>query len=353
MRDHTREIESQVSDAFANRSHLEVRGGGSKAFYGRTPTGSPLDIGQHRGVINYQPKELVLTARSGTPLTEIYSVLAEESQMLAFEPPGFGDQATLGGTLACGFSGPRRPYSGSCRDFVLGVRIINGRGEILRFGGEVMKNVAGYDVSRLMTGALGTLGVILNVSLKVIPVDEACVTLVQRMDRSRVIGEMNRWARQPIPLSAASYVNDQLYLRLSGTTAATRSAHARIGGDQQKSPLHFWSQLREHQHRFFTTGGKPLWRLSLPATAPWLELPGEQLIDWGGAQRWLRSDASASTLFEVARKHGGHATLFRGGDRCTTIFQPLPDGLGKLHRRVKQAFDPAGILNPGRMYQGV
>ncbi len=345
----TRELQQAVQEALAAGSALQLRGGGSKGFYGRAPGGSPLAIAGHSGIINYEPKELALTARAGTPLAELKRLLAEQRQMLAFDPPAFGDQATLGGTIACGLSGPRRPYAGSVRDFVLGTRIINGRGEILHFGGEVMKNVAGYDVSRLMTGALGTLGLILEVSLKVLPMPEQEITLVQERSAAEAIEVINAWAGRPLPVSAACYDGLHLHVRLSGAPAAVAAGRDRIGGEEATEGAAFWKAVREHKHPFFADD-RPLWRLSLPSGAPPLELPGKQLIDWGGAQRWLFSDAGADDVRGPLATAGGHASLFRGGDRRGPVFQPLPEALATIHRNLKQAFDPQGIFNPGRLY---
>lgn len=352
MNDLTEQFQEVVRNASAEGAPLELKGSGSKDFYGREASGSPLMLGDHQGIVNYEPKELVLTARCGTSLAELEILLAEQGQMLAFEPPHFGENATLGGSIACGFSGPRRPYAGSARDFVLGVRIINGRGEVLRFGGEVMKNVAGYDVSRLMTGSLGTLGLILDVSLKVLPQPEDEITLAQERSPEEAIRFMNELAARPLPLSAACYDGVHLYLRLSGAPKALAAAHKLIGGDIQTEGAAFWQDLREQQHGFFSSE-LPLWRLSIPSHASHLSLPGKQFIDWGGAQRWLISDADAGTIRQAASKAGGHATLFRGGDHGSEVFHPLPETLFALHRRLKSSFDPEGIFNPGRMYENL
>lgn len=350
MSDLTDRLRERVVQAIAEGDPLELRGGGSKRFYGREAMGTPLALDGHRGVINYEPKELVLTARAGTPLTELEMLLAEQGQMLAFEPPHFGSSATLGGAIACGLSGPRRPYAGSARDFVLGVRIINGRGEVLRFGGEVMKNVAGYDVSRLMTGAVGTLGLILEVSLKVLPCPEKEITLVQDRRPDEAIRIMNEWAAKPMPLSAACYDGLNLYVRLSGTPTAVAAGHGRIGGDRWADGAAFWQDLREQQHGFFSSG-KPVWRLSLPSHTLHLDLPGKQFIDWGGAQRWLVSDAGTQRIRKAAVRAGGHAMLFRGGEAGDEVFHPLPESLSILHQNLKHSFDPDGIFNPGRLYR--
>jgi glycolate oxidase FAD binding subunit len=327
-----------------------VRGSGSKSFLGRATAGDALDVSTHAGIVNYQPTELVLTARCGTTLEEIEAALAEHGQMLPFEPPRFGPGATIGGTIACGLSGPARPYLGAARDLVLGTRVLTGRGEVLRFGGEVMKNVAGYDVSRLMTGALGTLGVLLEVSMKVLPLPAARRTLVQERTPAEAIELMNRWAGRPLPVTATCHDGERLYVRLSGAEMGVTQAAKDIGGEPLAKDQDFWrDKIREQGHGFFA-GASPLWRLSVPQATPPMELPGKQLLEWGGAQRWLRTDADAETVRRAAQRAGGHATLFRGGDRGGEVFQPLPPALAALHRNLKRAFDPQGLLNPGRLY---
>jgi glycolate oxidase FAD binding subunit len=342
-------LQDKLRHAAAGGIPLAIHGGGSKAFYGRPVTGEPLPLGEYRGVIDYSPSELVITARAGTPLAELETLLAQEGQMLAFEPPHFGSQATLGGAIACGLSGPARPYAGAARDFVLGVTCLNGKGERLRFGGQVMKNVAGYDVSRTLTGSLGTLAVLLDISLKVLPRPETAITLCRACSQAEAIALFNRWAGQPLPLSGACHLDGRLYVRLSGTGRGVLAAAERIGADRMEESGALWQGLREHGLEFFH-GDIPLWRLSLPPAAPPLEIDGSFLIDWGGAQRWLRSEASAGTIRSTVAAHGGHATLFRGTGRSGDVFQPLPAPLLALHQRLKRAFDPRGILNPGRMY---
>jgi glycolate oxidase FAD binding subunit len=347
-RDLTPELAEQVREAAKRATPLRILGGGTKSFYSSGPVeGRTLSVVAHRGIVSYEPTELVITARAGTPLAEIEQALAERRQMLGFEPPHFGPGATLGGTIACGLSGPRRPYAGAARDFVLGVRILNGKGECLRFGGQVMKNVAGYDVARLMAGALGTLGVLLEVSLKVLPRPAVELTLALPMDAAEAIRRMNELAGRPLPLSAACHLGDTLYIRLSGSETAVKAARQRIGGEPVAQDEAFWLRVREHTHGFFAGDlGIPLWRLSVPPATPPLELPGKWMLDWGGAQRWLRSPAPAEEIFEAARAAGGYATCWRGGGGQNR-FQPLPPALAALHRRLKAAFDPAGILNPG------
>ena len=339
----------QLQTATADATPLAIQGGGSKAFYGRICEGQPCQVGDHSGVIDYTPAELVISARAGTPLAELEAVLAKEGQMLAFEPPHFGTTATLGGTIACGLSGPRRPYAGAARDFVLGVNCINGKGELLRLGGQVMKNVAGYDLSRLLTGSLGTLAVLLEVHLKVLPRPEVEATLQQTCSADEAVLRCSHWAGQPLPLSGACHSDGQLYLRLSGSAQGVAAAAATIGGDSCDDGPGFWQALREQQLPFFQDD-TPLWRLSVPPAAAGIDIEGQQLLDWGGAQRWLKSQAPDVQIRDALTATGGHATLYRNGDRSGAVFQPLPPGMLALQRRLKQSFDPAGILNPGRLY---
>ena len=338
-------LQDEVRAAAANHTALAIAGGGTKTFYTGTPQGKSFAVTGHRGIVSYEPTELVVTARAGTPLAEIEAVLSEKGQMLGFEPPYFGATATLGGTIACGFSGPRRPYAGSARDFVLGTKIINGKGEILKFGGEVMKNVAGYDISRLMVGALGTLGVLLEISLKVLPKPAKEITLCFAMPADKAIAAMNAWAGLPLPLSAACHTGDTLYVRLSGTEPGVRAASAKLGGAVVEKGDEFWRELREHQHGFFQEA-TPLWRLSVPPATPPINLPGKWILDWGGAQRWLMSDAPANAIHQHAENVGGYATLFRHEQMNGAAFHRLPAMLATLHQNLKRAFDPDGIINP-------
>jgi glycolate oxidase FAD binding subunit len=348
--DLTSELQARVRDAAERGTPLAIRGGGSKAFYGRAVQGEPLEVAGHRGVVSYEPTELVITARAGTPLAEVEALLAGRGQMLPFEPPHFGGQATIGGMVAAGLSGPARPWAGAVRDAVLGVKILNGRGEILSFGGQVMKNVAGYDLSRLMAGALGTLGVILEVSLKVLPRPARMTTLVQELDAAGAARHLAAWGRQPLPISATLHQEDRLYIRLSGTALGVAAAQKTIGGEAADAGI--WEDLREQRLDFFQTG-LPLWRLSLPAAAGRLDLPGDSLSEWGGALRWLKTGLPAAKVRAAAAVAGGHATLFRGHDGQGEVFRPLSPVLMGLHQRLKQSLDPRGILNPGRMYAGL
>ena len=343
------DICARVAQAAARKSALRIRGGGTKDFYGGAPRGEELVMARCAGVVAYEPRELVLTVRAGTGLDEVERILAAERQMLAFEPPHFAEGSTIGGAVATGLSGPRRPYAGAVRDFVLGTRIVNGKGEDLAFGGRVIKNVAGYDVSRLMVGALGTLGVVTEVSFKVLPLPAAETTLAFELDEQAATTQANRWAGQPLPLSATAWHQGVLRVRLSGAEAALRAARAKMGGEEVADAGPYWRDLRDHRLAFFAAD-RPLWRISVPQTAPALALPHAQLVEWGGGLRWVSAELDAATVRAAAEKAGGHATLFRGGDKAAGAFHPLKPALWKIHQRLKQAFDPAGILNPGRLY---
>lgn len=332
------------------RQPLCMRGGGSKDFYGGVPVGHILDTRPYAGIVHYDPTELVITARCGTPLTELKNTLAEHKQHLAFDPPHFG-AATVGGMVAAGLSGPTRASLGSLRDHILGVRMMNGEGALLRFGGEVMKNVAGFDISRLMAGSLGTLGLILEVSFKVLPLPLSETSLRFEMTQEQALRTLNLWAGQPWPLTASAWEEGWLTVRLTGAAAAVASAQSQLGGERldPASAREFWLGLREHMSSFFA-GDEPLWRLSIPSTAQPIALPGRQLIEWGGSQRWLRSEAGIADIRDRAAATGGHATLFRGSQTRRDVFTPLSPGLRELHQRLKQGFDPGGIFNPGRLY---
>ncbi|MBT9613458.1 MAG: glycolate oxidase subunit GlcE [Burkholderiales bacterium] len=337
-----------IRQAISRRRPVRIRGSGSKDFYGGASQGEVLDTTAYRGVIDYAPEELVITARAGTPLAEIEAALAVNGQMLPFEPPHFGPRATLGGCVAAGLSGPRRASLGAVRDFVLGIQMMDGKADPLRFGGQVMKNVAGYDVSRLMAGSLGTLGLILEVSLKVLPRPKDEATLQFECDEVLALQKMNRWAGAPLPISATCYHDQVLTLRLSGAKAAVQAAHAKLGGQALVAGEEFWRGIREQSANFFRSSA-PLWRLSLPSTAV-LDLPGKQLIEWGGALRWVFTEAEPEVVRAAAEQLHGQATLFRGATKPQSVFHPLPKPLMAVHRRIKHAFDPHGIFNLGRMY---
>jgi glycolate oxidase FAD binding subunit len=347
------DLQARVREAAAAQRPLHIRGGGTKDFYGRRIDGEALEARSVRGIVDYDPTELVITAGAGTPLTEIDEAMGRAGQMLAFEPPHFSSGATLGGTVAAGLSGPRRPYVGAVRDFVLGVRVIDGTGEALKFGGRVMKNVAGFDVARLMTGAHGTLGILTEVSLKCLPRPALEATCVRECSADESIRFANEWAGKPLPLSGTCYHGGRLSVRLSGAAPAVAAARSVVGGEAAADSDALWNSVRDHTHPFFAAvqaRGATLWRLSVRSTTPFTDLGGEQLIEWGGALRWLAAGegADAERLRTWARSHGGHATCFRGA--AGAVFQPLTPPLLALHQRLKHVFDPHGILNRGRMY---
>jgi glycolate oxidase FAD binding subunit len=342
------DFQKKIRDAADSGTALRIRGGGTKDFYGNELRGELLETRGHAGIVEYEPTELVVTARCGTTLADLHETLSKQGQFLPFEPPAFGPGATLGGCVAAGLSGPRRASAGSVRDFILGAKIIDGRGQVLAFGGQVMKNVAGYDVSRLLAGSLGTLGLILEVSLKVLPKPPAERTLAFEMPQAKALENLNHWAARPLPLSASAWRDGELSLRLSGAQSAIDAAAEKLGGEAVDAQ-DFWTGVREQTHPFFG-GDTPLWRLSLPSNAPVVDLPGEQLVEWGGALRWLASNADAATVRAAATKAGGHATLFRAREKPSGAFAPLAPALARLHRELKSSFDPAGILNPRRLY---
>jgi len=347
-RDATAAMVERVRQATADHMPLRVAGGDTKRFFGRATGGDPLATCEHSGILRHDPAELVLTARGGTPLVEIEAALTSKGQRLPFEPPHFGAGATLGGTVAAGLAGPARAWSGPLRDFVLGARVLTGDGRVLRFGGEVMKNVAGYDVARLMAGSLGILGVLLDVSLKVLPLPPGERTLALEMDEAAALARLAEVARSALPLSAGAWVDGCAYLRFEGSDATLDTIARRVGGRVVTDSRGFWTDLREQTHPFFG-GEQPLWRCTLPPLAPRLSLAGTPLIEWNGLQRWYRCPPGV-TAFEAAAAVGGHAAKFRHAADADEVFTPLPAALLRLHRALKREFDPAGILNPGRMY---
>lgn len=334
----------QVEHALRSQVPLRIQGGNSKAHLGREVQGELLDTRAHRGIVTYDPTELVITARAGTPLAELNATLEAAGQMLPCEPPHSDDGATVGGMVAAGLSGPRRPWAGSVRDYVLGTRVITGHGKHLRFGGEVMKNVAGYDLSRLMAGSFGCLGLLTEVSLKVLPKPRHSLSIALEMSSEQALLKLAKWGQQPIPISAASHDGQRLHLRLEGGEGSVTAAHDRLGGELLGAG--YWDKLNARRLAFFADP-RPLWRLSLPTNTGPLSLPGEQLIDWGGAQRWLKSDADAATLRAIAGQAGGHATCYAIAEQP---FQPLAAPLLRYQQSLKSQLDPQGIFNPGRMY---
>ncbi|MFZ2727257.1 MAG: glycolate oxidase subunit GlcE [Methylococcaceae bacterium] len=341
--DQSQLLQQRVLSTIADKTPLQIIGGNSKTFYGRAVQATPLLTTEHCGIIDYQPSELVLTARCGTPLTEIENLLAEHGQMLAFEPPHFGETATLGGTIATGLSGSRRAYSGAVRDVVLGIR----RGELLKFGGQVMKNVAGFDVSRLQVGALGTLGLLLDVSVKVLPRPETEITLCFEMNQAQALSTMCQWGRQNLPISGLSFVEHKLYLRLAGSEKALQQVQKSLGGEllMTEQADYFWTQLREQQHPFFQTD-MPLWRVSLEPATPALD--ENCFIDWGGALRWLKTERLSDVTLKILQQQNAHIDKFRSS--TGSEFQELPPQLMRLHQKIKLAFDPHNIFNYGRLY---
>lgn len=352
------QFRARVQAASTEGTRLLLRGGGTKDWYGQNVVGDVFDTRAYSGIVDYEPTELVITARCGTPLSEIETLLAKNGQMLAFEPPRFGTGSTIGGVVASGLSGPRRATAGALRDFVLGAQLMDGRGELLSFGGQVMKNVAGYDVSRLLAGSLGTLGLITQVSLKVLPVPFCEATIRFEADEITALRMMNEWAGRPLPVSGTCWHAGVLTVRLSGAQAAVRAAQAGMGGEALTGGDAFWTALRDQQGDFFASaeaGAAELWRLSVRSAASALVMRGEQLIEWGGAQRWLRVDSGAAEdIRRVAASAGGYATRYRveSEDLGAGVgaFHPLAPPIARIHERLKAAFDPAGIFNRGRMY---
>jgi len=345
-------LTEKIAHAAERGRPLRIRGGGTKDFHGQRLHGELLDTRPLAGVVSYEPSELVVTVRAGTRVRELEALLAESGQCLAFEPPRFGVAATVGGMVAAGWSGPARASVGALRDYVLGVRIVNGRGQVLTFGGQVMKNVAGYDASRLMAGSWGTLGVIAEVSLKVLPLAPAERTLMFELSETSARQQLNRWCGQPLPINASCWADGQLAVRLRGARAAVASAETLMGGQAlgAERATQQWSALRDQALPFFRLEpGEALWRVGTPDTASPLNL-GPTLLEWHGAQRWLRLPPDAAPqVREAAARAGGHATLFRGGDGSVPVQTPLPEPLARIHRALKAEFDPAGILCPGRM----
>lgn len=367
-----RELVDRVRGARADRTALDIQGGRTKAWYGEEPEGLALSTAALRGISSYEPSELVVTARAGTPLAELEAALAEQGQCLPFEPPRFravgaADQSvgqadaanggTVGGMVATGLAGPARGAVGGVRDFVLGATLLNGRAEVLSFGGQVMKNVAGYDVSRLLAGSMGILGIICEVSLKVLPRPVATATLRFDVDQAEAIRRLNAWAGQPLPLSASAWWQGVLVVRLSGAAAAVESGARQLGGERVDPGLAatFWTGMRDQNDEFFVEAGRAvaaggtLWRLSVPAVAAPMALSGDVLLEWGGAQRWCVTDAPASDVHQAAQSLGGHATRFRSRERPPGAWAPLSEPLRRIHRELKAAFDPDRVFNRGRL----
>ena len=343
------EIASTVNMAYNSRTPLNITGAGTKSFLGnQANNGKPLSVTGHRGIIEYDPAELVLVARAGTPLKEIESLLRKNGQMLGFEPPFAGAGATLGGAVAAGLAGPRRAYSGAVRDFILGATIVNGKGEIVTAGGKVMKNVAGFDLFRPMAGSMGTLGVLLKIAVRVLPMPEAEKTLLhEESDQLHALRKMNRWPCETQAISASSWDGARIRIRLSGSPSGIEHARSCIGGEYVDGK-DYWRDLNNFRLDFFRQPGR-LWRISVAPMSEPFDVDLNQLIDWGGAQRWLKSDEPPLSIRSRASRLGGHAECF-SGDSTVTTFHPLEGSILTVNRCFKNALDPAGILNPGRMY---
>ena len=346
-------ILEQVQQAIDNKQPLNIVGGKSKSFYGRGAHGSKLDVCFHAGVVSYEPSELVITAKAGTKIKDIQGLLAENKQMLGFEPPFCSDDSTLGGVVAAGLSGPRRAYSGAVRDFILGVKMINGEAQVMNFGGQVMKNVAGFDHSRLMAGSLGTLGVLLEISLRVMPTAETEATVsLDHPSSDESIKLLNQLASKPLPLSASAWENGQTRIRLSGTQSGVDAAVRQIGGDLDADAKHYWIEIANQQRQVFTQASM-VYRASVPPATQSLGKDDEKIIEWNGAQRWLFDITNVDDLISQINAYGGSLTVFRGGNREGEIFAQLDPVLMRLHQNIKNAFDPDRIFNPGRMYKDI
>jgi glycolate oxidase FAD binding subunit len=343
------ELRQRVIEAHGAHTPLRLRGAGTKDFYGERCEGTLLDMRGYFGVVDYEPSELVITARCGTPLSELEGLLAQQRQFLAFEPPAFGGDPTIGGVIAAGLSGPRRVQAGAARDFVLGAVLLCAQGELLHFGGKVIKNVAGFDLSRLLCGSLGILGAITQVSLKVLPLPRMEQTLQFELASSEALALFNRWAGQPLPISATAWHDGQAWLRLSGAPPAVRSARESLGGEllQEAAASRLWRSLRDQTHAFFEHASA-LWRLSLPSTAPEIAGAGSQLIEWGGALRWCAGELPGADMRQRAAAAGGTAMHWRGGS-AGGRFHSLSPVVLEIHRRLKLRFDPHRIFNPGRL----
>lgn len=348
--DITQTLHEQVVAALESKQPLQLIGGGTKAFYGNDTHGQELHTTQHTGIITYEPSELAVTVRAGTRTRDLETLLAANGQMLAFEPPCLAEDSTIGGAIASGLAGPARPWRGGVRDHVLGVKLVTGHGKVANFGGQVMKNVAGYDVSRLMSGSLGTLGLILEVSLKVLPKPLHQLTLALEMPEAEAYELGLSLRKDAMPISASAYFDGCFYLRLSGAKSTVKDAAYKIGGDPLQEPEQFWQALRDQTHEFFQQFDRPLWRISFPPAAGSINrLEGSSLIEWTGSQRWVYSNIPVNLIRSIAEKHKGHATLYRGRLPGVSTFHPQPQALLQMQKRLKQAMDPHGIFNPGRL----
>jgi len=348
--DRTDQFVDQVREALATKTPINIVGGNSKHFLGRSQEAHCLNTIEHAGVVSYEPTELVITVRTGTSMQALNALLTDNGQMLPFEPPVL-ETGTIGGVLACGLSGPARPFAGAARDYVLGMRVINGQAQALRFGGEVMKNVAGYDAARLQVGAYGTLGVLLEASMKVLPLPEVQITVQQELSQANDTSTIVKLMRQPLPISAAAIVGKTQYIRLSGAESAVNAAARTCGGERLKQDVDFWQSVREREHEFFNDS-RPLWRISVPEFADALDIEGDWLLDWAGSQRYLKSDIPAAEIYAAASAVFGHATCYSPELQPddTPLFQPLSGAMQRLQARVRDSFDIDRLFNRGRFH---
>lgn len=351
-------LQNYVKEAISNRSPLYIHGGNSKLFYGNKVEAKPLDVSTHTGIIDYDPTELCITVRAGTLLSDIEKILDAENQILPFEPPQYTQSATIGGALAAGISGPRRSYTGSVRDAILGVKIINGEGEIVSFGGQVMKNVAGYDLSRMMVRSQGTLGVILEASIRLLPKPKHEITLSFNGNQSYALDYFQSSRIEQLPITASAWFNDVAYLRLSGSEKnvanTSKNLLSTLEAKSMEDAHQFWTDIRDHKHHFFGRTDKPLWRISLPPASNEIkQINDNQFIEWGGAQRWVNTNTPANIIHSSTNSRNGYATLFQGDIPETPCFPKLDKALMKLHKQLKNNMDPHRIFNPERMYSGL
>lgn len=360
MSDVSQQLIDQVKTAIADKTSVRIQGGGTKSGLGRAvdSTTQLISTSEHSGVVQYKPVELIMTVRGGTTLAEIDSELAKNKQMLACDPRRFGGQATIAGSLAANQSGHARPWFGSLRDHVLGIKLINGQAEHCRFGGQVMKNVAGYDVARLQAGAMGAFGLISEVSFKVLPKPEMCVSMSLETGASEAIALMNKLSGTSKPITAVSWVDGTVYFRLEGpskaveaTTKQWQSKHGLAILDDSTASI-LWESLREHEHDFFagTEKEKSLWKFSVNAAADHISQDAAWAFDWCGSQRWLVGEFSLEELAEHAYKMGGEVQLYSGGDRQQELSIPRSAAVKQLMQNLKNSFDPENIFNSGRLY---
>jgi len=359
------QLSEQVLEARAGFRSVLIHGGHTKSFYGNPYVRSSdepisLDMRSLRGILNYEPTELVITALAGTPLQEITDTLDASGQMLAFDPPSFGPQATFGGCIASGLSGPARLGGGPLKDYVLGSHLLDAQGRVLKFGGEVMKNVAGYDVSRMLAGSMGMFGALLQISVKVAPKPLQTVTLEWQCSESESLAMCHGMRAHPLPVSASAWelVDNlgRLRIRLAGAPAAIDSARSKLGGAlvSDLESAQYWQDLREQRLSFFAT--PQLWRVAVAPGTPALNL-GPTLIEWGGGQRWIAADVDPQMIRRAAEQAQGHASLFCMGAGfelpAQGVFHPLSPAVSTIVKRLKQEFDPKGVFNPGRLVAGI